>query len=185
MLPAAYLKNGWSWLDFITTLTSYTPYLPGNATDVSSLRAFRALRPLRTLSAHPGIRLLVSTLISAIPVQAAGQMSPFGPITTVAVPAPMSDLSVHVCSLLGRCHPLDPSTLQQCQPPCLSCLCMCAVYWAGVSLWTHQHCSSASPHVLSVCACVQATGQVSPFKLLNTTAVPAEEEEDCSHSPHA
>ena len=65
---AAYLKNGWSWLDFITTLTSYTPYLPGNATDVSSLRAFRALRPLRTISAYPGIRLLVSTLISAIPL---------------------------------------------------------------------------------------------------------------------
>lgn len=67
-LPAAYLKNGWSWLDFVTTLTSYTPYLPGNAIDVSSLRAFRALRPLRTISAYPGIRLLVSTLIAAIPL---------------------------------------------------------------------------------------------------------------------
>ena len=66
--PAAYLKNGWSWLDFVTTLTSYTPYLPGNAIDVSSLRAFRALRPLRTISAYPGIRLLVSTLIAAIPL---------------------------------------------------------------------------------------------------------------------
>ena len=65
---AAYLKNGWSWLDFITTLTSYSPYLPGNAIDVSSLRAFRALRPLRTISAYPGIRLLVSTLIAAIPL---------------------------------------------------------------------------------------------------------------------
>ena len=67
-LSAAYLKNGWSWLDFVTTLTSYTPYLPGNAIDVSSLRAFRALRPLRTISAYPGIRLLVSTLIAAIPL---------------------------------------------------------------------------------------------------------------------
>ena len=65
---AAYLKNGWSWLDFITTLTSYSPYLPGNAINVSSLRAFRALRPLRTISAYPGIRLLVSTLIAAIPL---------------------------------------------------------------------------------------------------------------------
>lgn len=67
-LPAAYLKKGWSWLDFVTTLTSYTPYLPGNTIDVSSLRAFRALRPLRTISALPGIRLLVSTLIAAIPL---------------------------------------------------------------------------------------------------------------------
>ena len=65
---AAYLKSGWSWLDFITTLTSYTPYLPGNATNVSSLRAFRALRPLRTISAYPGIRLLVTTLIDSIPL---------------------------------------------------------------------------------------------------------------------
>lgn len=68
LLSAAYLKNGWSWLDFITTLTSYTPYLPGNAINVSSLRSFRALRPLRTISAYPGIRLLVSTLIAAIPL---------------------------------------------------------------------------------------------------------------------
>lgn len=68
LLSAAYLKNGWSWLDFITTVTSYAPYLPGSAIDVSSLRAFRALRPLRTISAYPGIRLLVSTLIAAIPL---------------------------------------------------------------------------------------------------------------------
>ena len=79
-------------------------------------------------------------------VQATGQVSPFGPLNTAAVPAAMSDLSVRVCRLLGRCHPLDPSTLQQCQPPCLICLCVCAGYWAGVTLWTPQHCSSASPH---------------------------------------
>jgi len=47
-------------------------------------------------------------------VQATGQVSPSGHINTAAVPAPMPDLSVRVCRLLGRCHPSNPSTLQQC-----------------------------------------------------------------------
>jgi len=50
---------------------------------------------------------------------------------------------------------------------------MCAVYWAGVTLWTHRHCSSASPHACHVCACVQFTGQVSASGPINTAAVPA------------
>ena len=39
-----------------------------------------------------------------------GQVSPSGP--TAAAPPPTPVLSVRVCRLLGRCHPLDPSTLQ-------------------------------------------------------------------------
>ncbi|KAA6415257.1 MAG: voltage-gated ion channel superfamily [Trebouxia sp. A1-2] len=106
--PNAYLKNGWSWLDFITTLTSYTPYLPGNATDVSSLRAFRALRPLRTLSAHPGIRLLVSTLISAIPLLLDVVLL----LTWVFFVFGIIGMQLFMGRLLGRCHPLNTSTLQ-------------------------------------------------------------------------
>ena len=41
-------------------------------------------------------------------------------------------------------------------------------WWAGVILWTH--CSSATPHACFVCACVQATGQVSPSGPINTAA---------------
>ncbi|DBA98838.1 TPA: mitochondrial thiamine pyrophosphate transporter [Trebouxia sp. C0004] len=108
LLHVAYLKNGWSWLDFITTLTSYTPYLPGNATDVSSLRAFRSLRPLRTISAHPGIRLLVNTLISAIPLLLDVVLL----LAWVFFVFGIIGMQLFMGRLLGRCHPLDPSTLQ-------------------------------------------------------------------------
>ena len=54
--PSAYLKEGWSWLDFLSTLTGYLGYLPiiGDGAGLNGLRALRALRPLRAIKAAPG-----------------------------------------------------------------------------------------------------------------------------------
>ncbi|GIL63375.1 hypothetical protein Vafri_17441, partial [Volvox africanus] len=67
--PGAYLKSGWNWIDFLATASGYLRYLPiGNANGVSGVRAMRALRPLRALNAIPGLRLLVETLLEALPL---------------------------------------------------------------------------------------------------------------------
>ncbi|GLI61880.1 hypothetical protein VaNZ11_004391 [Volvox africanus] len=67
--PGAYLKSGWNWIDFLATASGYLRYLPmGDVSGVSGVRAMRALRPLRALNAIPGLRLLVETLLEALPL---------------------------------------------------------------------------------------------------------------------
>lgn len=52
--PGAYLKSGWSWIDFVATATGYLLFASSNG-NLSGIRALRALRPLRTLNAIPGV----------------------------------------------------------------------------------------------------------------------------------
>ncbi|EFJ42353.1 hypothetical protein VOLCADRAFT_67081 [Volvox carteri f. nagariensis] len=69
--PGAYLKNGWNWIDLLATASGYVRYLPlpdDSGAGLSGVRAMRALRPLRALSAIPGLRLLVETLLEALPL---------------------------------------------------------------------------------------------------------------------
>jgi voltage-dependent calcium channel L type alpha-1D len=73
MSPTAYLRNGWNVMDFVITAVSI-PSLPfisdGDSQQlkfISSLRTFRALRPLRMINRNPGLKLVVSSLVSAIP----------------------------------------------------------------------------------------------------------------------
>ncbi|KAL3673234.1 hypothetical protein V7S43_000957 [Phytophthora oleae] len=72
--PTAYLRNGWNIMDFVITAVA----IPGlqffsSGTNsqqlkfISSLRTFRALRPLRMIHRNPGLKLVVSSLVSAIP----------------------------------------------------------------------------------------------------------------------
>ncbi|GIL75527.1 hypothetical protein Vretifemale_5300 [Volvox reticuliferus] len=67
--PGAYLKSGWNWIDFLATASGYLRYMPiTDVSGVSAVRAMRALRPLRALTAIPGLRLLVETLLEALPL---------------------------------------------------------------------------------------------------------------------
>ncbi|KAG2440697.1 hypothetical protein HXX76_003555 [Chlamydomonas incerta] len=67
--PDAYLKSGWNWIDFLSTASGYLRYLPiGESGGLSGVRAMRALRPLRALNAVPGLRMLVETLLEAVPL---------------------------------------------------------------------------------------------------------------------
>jgi len=62
----AYLRDPWNWLDFLVVIVGWLSYAPG-VDNVSVLRTFRVLRPLRTLTAFPGMRLIVQSMMNAVP----------------------------------------------------------------------------------------------------------------------
>ena len=66
MHKGAYLRDSWSWLDFVVVVTGYAGVIPG-LPNVSALRTFRVLRPLRSLNAVPGLRRLVNSLLGSLP----------------------------------------------------------------------------------------------------------------------
>jgi hypothetical protein len=63
----SYLRDSWNILDFIIVMSAYLAIASGGI-NLSSLRSFRVLRPLRTISGIEGLRVLVSALISAMPL---------------------------------------------------------------------------------------------------------------------
>ena len=77
----AYLRSGWNVLDFIIVISGVAVIVAkqlleaaeqgtGTANDIgaiSTLRAIRVLRPLRTISRVPSMRVLVGSLIDAVP----------------------------------------------------------------------------------------------------------------------
>ena len=65
---SSYLKDGWNVMDFLVVLVSLVSLIPGLGSNVSALRVIRVLRPLRTLSMFPGMRVLIGTMIRAVPM---------------------------------------------------------------------------------------------------------------------
>ncbi|KAK9816645.1 hypothetical protein WJX72_003272 [[Myrmecia] bisecta] len=63
-----YLRDAWNILDFLVTVSSLLALLPQINDNVMVLRTIRVLRPLRTISALPGMQLLIKTLLAAIPM---------------------------------------------------------------------------------------------------------------------
>ena len=64
----AYLRNHWNILDFSIVFITLLPMLiGGNIMKVQSVRVFRVLRPLRTVSTIKELKIILSTLISAMP----------------------------------------------------------------------------------------------------------------------
>ncbi|XP_066925644.1 sodium channel protein 1 brain-like isoform X3 [Clytia hemisphaerica] len=72
---AGYIKNPWNLLDFIIVSISITSIVldkssdsdSGNLKTLRSLRTLRALRPLRAVSRWDGMRIVVNSLLKAIP----------------------------------------------------------------------------------------------------------------------
>jgi hypothetical protein len=63
-----YLRDAWNVMDFIIVVTSWIPYLlPNIGGNASGLRTFRLLRPLRSINRFPGLKILVETILMAIP----------------------------------------------------------------------------------------------------------------------
>jgi hypothetical protein len=60
----SYLRDPWNWLDFLVVVIAWLSILnlSGN---LGALRAFRVLRPLRTLTAVPGMRLIIVSMLHA------------------------------------------------------------------------------------------------------------------------
>ena len=65
----AYLRDAWNILDFIIVASAYFAlFFSSSSFSLSGLRAFRVLRPLRTISSIEGLKLLVTALLSALPL---------------------------------------------------------------------------------------------------------------------
>ena len=64
--PDTYLRSLWNQLDFICVVTAYLEMVGGGAS-LSGLRAFRVLRPLRFVNNIEGLRVIVSSVMAAIP----------------------------------------------------------------------------------------------------------------------
>jgi hypothetical protein len=69
----SYLRDAWNWLDLVVVITaciSLVTFLAVGGSGGSSLaflRVFRVLRPLRSLTMLPEMRVLVNTILLAIP----------------------------------------------------------------------------------------------------------------------
>lgn len=62
----SYLRDSFNKLDFVVVVSSLLQSIPG-VPNVSALRALRVLRPLRTLSRIKGMRMMVTSLMTALP----------------------------------------------------------------------------------------------------------------------
>ncbi|KAE9244476.1 hypothetical protein PF004_g5659 [Phytophthora fragariae] len=73
MHEGAYLRDSWNAVDGFVTITSivllfaHIPETSDALQSLGSLRDLRALRPLRMISRRPGLKLIVSALVKAIP----------------------------------------------------------------------------------------------------------------------
>lgn len=65
----SYLRDAWNILDFTIIASGYVGMLlSGSGVNLSVLRSFRVIRPLRTISSVQGLRVIVSSLINAVPL---------------------------------------------------------------------------------------------------------------------
>lgn len=67
---SAYLKSGWNILDGLIVLASILVLAANQIPELQplkALRVLRVLRPLRLISRHPGMRLIVGSLVTALP----------------------------------------------------------------------------------------------------------------------
>ena len=63
----AYLWSMWNWLDFVVVVVGWLTLTGATSGGMSALRSVRVLRPLRTITRVRGMKVLVSSIISAIP----------------------------------------------------------------------------------------------------------------------
>jgi hypothetical protein len=65
----SYLRDAWNILDFVIIASGYMGmFLQGSGVNLSALRSFRVIRPLRTISSVAGLRVIVSSLMNALPL---------------------------------------------------------------------------------------------------------------------
>ena len=64
----SYLRDPWCQLDFVVVSLAWLPILfPEAFGNMSAIRSVRALRPLRALKRVPGMPVLVSSILAAMP----------------------------------------------------------------------------------------------------------------------
>jgi flagellar motor component MotA len=69
MNKGSYLRDAWNILDFVIIASGYLGmFLQGSGVNLSVLRSFRVIRPLRTISSIQGLRVIVASLMNAVPL---------------------------------------------------------------------------------------------------------------------
>ena len=66
----AYLSSSWNQLDFFIVIVSFVTLLSDiypSLHTLSNMRILRVLRPLRLVSRNPGMKLIISSLLKALP----------------------------------------------------------------------------------------------------------------------
>jgi len=65
----AYIRDAWNILDFTIIMSGFLGMImAGKGANLQALRSFRVIRPLRTISSIQGLRVIVSSLLNAIPL---------------------------------------------------------------------------------------------------------------------
>ena len=65
----AYLRDPWNIMDFTIVVFGYlSMFNLGGGVDLKALRTFRVLRPLRTISSVEGLKILISSLATSLPL---------------------------------------------------------------------------------------------------------------------
>ena len=67
MYKNAYLRSGWNVLDAVVVITGWVTLLSPSGVNISALRSFKVLRPLRSMNKIRGMRVLVQSIMSAVP----------------------------------------------------------------------------------------------------------------------
>ena len=69
MNRGSYIRDPWNILDFTIISSGYIGMLlEGSGVNLSVLRSFRVIRPLRTISSIQGLRIIVTSLMNAMPL---------------------------------------------------------------------------------------------------------------------
>ena len=65
----SYMRDPWNILDITIIISGFLSlYLQGKGGNISVLRSFRVIRPLRTISNIQGLRIIVASLLNAMPL---------------------------------------------------------------------------------------------------------------------
>jgi len=63
----AYMRHFWNWIDFIIVVTGYLPFVLSSSINITGLRILRVLRPLRAISFLEELRIIIMSIVKAIP----------------------------------------------------------------------------------------------------------------------
>ncbi|CAF0755497.1 unnamed protein product [Brachionus calyciflorus] len=71
--PYTYIRDPWNILDFLILIISWITIIlnaatAGTSVNLSALRAFRVLRVLKTINIIPGLKIVVSSILRALPM---------------------------------------------------------------------------------------------------------------------
>ncbi len=65
----SYLRDPWNVMDIVIVFFGYLSLFSiGGGVDLKALRTFRVLRPLRTISSVEGLKILISALVTSLPL---------------------------------------------------------------------------------------------------------------------